>query len=85
MYHHSHLAEEAMEEYKKRQMSKVYIIYFGDSSVGIKYAYHEMTIPEFEESEREEIRQKIKQLYEWLDGEYRVTVNFGDENKDTEV
>ncbi len=50
-------------------MKKVYVHFAGDPSVGISSYGYDLNIPPFEPEDREEVRQKIIDLYGWLDGE----------------
>lgn len=60
---------------------KAYIHFNADPSVGcFPYGYN-IEIPTFEEEYREEVREKIKALYNDLDGDFGVSyVIFDDEN-----
>lgn len=60
---------------------KAYVHFNADPSVGCFPYGYDIEIPTFEEECREEIREKIKELYNFLDGEFLVSyVMFDDEN-----
>lgn len=62
------------------------VMFNGDRSVGIsprQYTIQLLFDPADEESVREDFGNKIKELYEYLDNDERVSmVMFGDENQD---
>ncbi len=61
-------------------MRKVYVHFAGDPSVGISSYGYDLAIPDFENMDREEVRQKIIDFYTWLDGEYKpIFVIFTDD------
>ncbi len=61
---------------------KATAVFDGDSSVGIFGYSFDMEVPEFDEEFREEVRAKIKETYDWLDGEFTCQVYFSDERLD---
>lgn len=58
---------------------KATVIYHGDPTVGIFDGHYDLEIPEFDDLYREEIREKIKELYSYIDEDWPVDVRFEDD------